>query len=148
MQAQRIGEIPVGAVIVKNNELIASGWNQPISLHDPCAHAEIIAIRKAGEALQNYRLVDCTLYVTLEPCFMCAGALVHSRIKRVVYGASDPKTGSVGSIMNLAQEPRLNHQLEVTAGVMAEQCSACISDFFKQRRAQKKALKQASLIRD
>ncbi|MFC0120246.1 tRNA adenosine(34) deaminase TadA [Pseudoalteromonas xiamenensis] len=143
-KAWQQGEIPVGAVLVKDNEFVAAGWNQSISLHDPSAHAEMMAIREAGKVLENYRLVDCTLYVTLEPCSMCAGLLVHSRIQRVVYGACDAKTGSAGSIMNLLQEPRLNHQVDITRGVLAEACSEKISAFFKARRAEKKALKQAA----
>jgi tRNA(adenine34) deaminase len=143
-KAWQQGEIPVGAVVVMNDQLVSAGWNQSITLHDPSAHAEMIAIREAGKAVENYRLVDCTLYVTLEPCSMCAGLLVHSRIKRVVYGACDAKTGSAGSIMNLLQEPRLNHQVDITRGVLAAQCSEKISAFFRERRAQKKALKQAT----
>ncbi|WP_105200837.1 MULTISPECIES: tRNA adenosine(34) deaminase TadA [unclassified Pseudoalteromonas] len=142
-RAEQIGEIPVGAVVVKDNQLIAEGWNQSITLNDPSAHAEMMAIRAAGEVLNNYRLIDCTLYVTLEPCSMCAGLLVHSRIDRLVFGATDLKTGSAGSIMNLVQEPRLNHQLEVTSGVLAEECSAQLSAFFKRRRQEHKELKKA-----
>ncbi|CCQ09507.1 tRNA-specific adenosine-34 deaminase [Pseudoalteromonas luteoviolacea B = ATCC 29581] len=146
--AWQLREIPVGAVLVKDNQLLAVGWNQSITLNDPSAHAEMIAIREAGKVLQNYRLVDCTLYVTLEPCSMCAGLLVHSRIKRVVYGACDAKTGSAGSIMNLLQEPKLNHQVEITRGVLAQQCATTISDFFKMRREEKKALKQAARLNE
>ncbi|MFY8273079.1 tRNA adenosine(34) deaminase TadA [Pseudoalteromonas sp. SSDWG2] len=142
-RAEAIGEIPVGAVIVKDNELIAEGWNQSITLNDPSAHAEMMAIRAAGQVLNNYRLIDCTLYVTLEPCSMCAGLLVHSRIERLVFGATDLKTGSAGSIMNLVQEPRLNHQLEVTSGVLAEQCSEQLSAFFRRRRQEHKERKKA-----
>ncbi|WP_462159213.1 tRNA adenosine(34) deaminase TadA [Pseudoalteromonas sp. GB56] len=142
-RAEAIDEIPVGAVLVKDDELIAQGWNQSITLNDPSAHAEMMAIRDAGKALNNYRLIDCTLYVTLEPCSMCAGLLVHSRIKRLVFGATDLKTGSAGSIMNLVQEPRLNHQLEVTSGVLAEQCAEQLSAFFKRRRQEHKEKKKA-----
>ncbi|WP_404341170.1 tRNA adenosine(34) deaminase TadA [Pseudoalteromonas mariniglutinosa] len=142
-QAQAINEIPVGAVLVKDSQLIAAGFNRSITDNDPSAHAEMIAIRNGGQALNNYRLVDCTLYVTLEPCSMCAGLLVHSRIKRLVYGATDAKTGSAGSIMNLLQEPKLNHQVDVTAGVMAKQCGDVISAFFKYRREEKKKAKHA-----
>ncbi len=142
-RAEAIDEIPVGAVLVKDDELIAEGWNQSITLNDPSAHAEMMAIRGAGKALNNYRLIDCTLYVTLEPCSMCAGLLVHSRIKRLVFGATDLKTGSAGSIMNLVQEPRLNHQLEVTSGVLAEQCAEQLSAFFKRRRQEHKEKKKA-----
>lgn len=139
--AWNIGEIPVGAVLVKDNQLISQGWNQSISLHDPSAHAEMIAIREGGRILNNYRLVDCTLYVTLEPCPMCAGLLVHSRIKRLVFGASDYKTGFAGSLMNLLSDQRLNHQVDVQSEVLASACANKISDFFKMRREQKKALK-------
>ncbi|OHU89228.1 MULTISPECIES: tRNA adenosine(34) deaminase TadA [Pseudoalteromonas] len=141
-KAKQQDEIPVGAVVVKDNQLIAAGWNQSICQHDPSAHAEMLAIREAGKVLENYRLVDCTLYVTLEPCPMCAGLLVHSRLKRVVFGAKDAKTGAAGSIMNIVKEPRLNHQLEVTEGVLAEQCSEKLSAFFKRRRKEIKAAKK------
>jgi tRNA(adenine34) deaminase len=143
-QAEQLNEIPVGAVLVKDNQLIASGYNRSITDNDPSAHAEMIAVREAGKALNNYRLIDCTLYVTLEPCSMCAGLLVHSRIKRLVFGAPDAKTGSAGSIMNLLQEPRLNHQVEVFGGVLADKCGNTISEFFKRRRAQIKAAKKAA----
>ena len=142
-RAEAIDEIPVGAIIVKNDEIIAEGWNQSITLNDPSAHAEMIAIRQAGQVLNNYRLIDCTLYVTLEPCSMCAGLLVHSRIKRLVFGATDLKTGSAGSIMNLVQEPRLNHQLDVTSGVLAQQCAEQLSAFFRRRRLEHKERKKA-----
>ena len=140
--AEQHGEIPVGAVLVSNGEVIASGFNQSIMNHDPSAHAEMIAIRNAGAKLENYRMLDCTLYVTLEPCPMCAGLLVHSRIKRVVYGANDLKTGACKSVFNLTQSDKLNHQLEVTEGVLAQQCSTMLSAFFKRRRDEKKALKK------
>ena len=143
-KAEAIDEIPVGAVLVKDNQLIAYGYNRSITDNDPSAHAEMMAIREGGKVLNNYRLIDCTLYVTLEPCSMCAGLLVHSRIKRLVFGAKDAKTGSAGSIMNLLQEPRLNHQVEVTSDVMGEQCGAVISAFFKRRREEKKAAKLAA----
>ena len=145
-QAEAINEIPVGAVVVANGEIIGQGYNQSITLNDPSAHAEMIAIRQAGEHLKNYRLIDCTLYVTLEPCPMCAGLLVHSRINRLVFGAPDAKTGAAGSVMNLACHDKLNHQINIESGVMAEQCSQLLSDFFKRRRKeikqQKAALKQ------
>ncbi len=141
-QAEDAGEVPVGAVLVKDQQVLAEGWNQMISQHDPSAHAEMLAVRQAGQRLQNYRLADCTLYVTLEPCSMCAGALVHSRISRLVYGASDYKTGAAGSIMNIVDHPKLNHQIAVTAGVLAEECAAMLSRFFQRRRAEQKALKQ------
>lgn len=143
-QAEQLNEIPVGAIVVKDNQLVSAGYNRSITDNDPSAHAEMIAIREAGKVLNNYRLIDCTLYVTLEPCSMCAGLLVHSRIKRLVFGAADAKTGSAGSIMNLLQEPRLNHQVEVFGGVLSEQCGNAISDFFKSRRAQIKAAKKAA----
>lgn len=142
--AQSQGEIPVGAVLVCNDEVVATGWNQSIQLHDPSAHAEMIAVRAAGEQVANYRMLDCTLYVTLEPCPMCAGLLVHSRIKRLVYGAADLKTGSAGSVFNLVANDKLNHQVAITSGVLGDECSTMLSAFFKQRRAEKKALKQAN----
>jgi len=142
-KAQQQGEIPVGAVLVKDGEVVGEGWNQSITLNDPSAHAEIMAIRDAGQRVGNYRLIDSTLYVTLEPCPMCAGALVHSRITKLVYGATDAKTGAAGSVMNLLQHSALNHQLEVVSGVCEEACSNKISDFFKFRRAEKKAQKKA-----
>ncbi|WP_394128984.1 tRNA adenosine(34) deaminase TadA [Shewanella maritima] len=142
--AEAKGEVPVGAVLVKDNQLIASGFNLSICEHNPTAHAEIECIRAAGQALQNYRMLGTTLYVTLEPCAMCAGAMVHSRIERVVYGADDLKTGAAGSVENLLQHPKLNHQLAITKGVLASECATQLSDFFKRRRAEKKALKQAN----
>jgi len=142
-KAEAIGEIPVGAVLVINDEIVGEGWNQSISQHDPSAHAEMIAVRAAGAKIGNYRLLDATLYVTLEPCAMCAGLLVHARVKRVVFGATDLKTGACGSVMDLARHPVLNHQLHVDGGVLAETCAQQLSDFFKRRRAEQKALKQA-----
>ncbi|MFC4656232.1 tRNA adenosine(34) deaminase TadA [Rheinheimera marina] len=142
-KAEQSGEIPVGAVLVKDGEIVGEGWNQSIQLHDPSAHAEMQAIRQAAGQIENYRLLDCTLYVTLEPCAMCAGLLVHSRIKRLVYGARDAKTGAAGSVIDIVRHPVLNHQLEVTADLMAEQCAAKLSDFFKRRRAEKKAARQS-----
>lgn len=140
--AESIGEIPVGAVIVdENNQIIGEGFNQPISKHNPTAHAEMIAIAQAGEYLKNYRLVNTTLYVTLEPCIMCAGAIIHSRIKRVVYGASDLKTGAAGSFTNILSHEGINHFAQVTGGVLAQECSTLLSHFFKKRRQQKKLLK-------
>ena len=134
-QAALNGEVPVGAIIVKDGGIIGRGSNAPIGLHDPTAHAEIIAMREAAQHLGNYRLVDCTLYVTLEPCAMCSGAMQHARIKRLVYGASDPKTGACGSVINLMSEEKLNHHTEVVGGVMAEECGAVLTGFFKQRRS-------------
>lgn len=132
--AESLGEVPVGALIVKDGEVIAAAHNQPIGLHDPSAHAEIQAIRKAAKILGNYRLVDCTLYVTLEPCVMCTGAIQHARIAQLVYGAHDPKTGACGSVVNLMTEDKLNHHTAVIAGVLAEPCGEMLSQFFKRRR--------------
>lgn len=142
MQAEAIDEIPVGAVVVCDDKIIGEGYNQSITLNDPSAHAEMIAIRQAGEKLDNYRLVDCTLYVTLEPCPMCAGLLVHSRISRLVYAANDEKTGAAGSVMNLCQHHQLNHQVEIESGLLADECSNMLSNFFKRRRAEKKEAKR------
>ena len=128
------GEVPVGAVVVRNGQVIAVGCNAPIGQHDPTAHAEIAALRAAAKVLGNYRLDDCDLFVTLEPCAMCAGAMLHARIKRVVFGAADPKTGAAGSIVNLFSEPRLNHQTEVQGGVLADQCTSFLQNFFKRKR--------------
>lgn len=133
-QAAEAGEVPVGAVVVKDGMVIGRGFNQPIGRHDPTAHAEIQAMRQAAAHLGNYRLVDCELFVTLEPCAMCSGAIQHARIARLVYGASDPKTGACGSVVNLMAEVRLNHHTEVTSGVLAEECGALLSAFFKVRR--------------
>ena len=137
-QAALNGEVPVGAIVVKDGVVIGRGSNAPVGLHDPTAHAEIIAMREAATYLGNYRLVDCTLYVTLEPCAMCSGAVQHARIARLVYGASDPKTGACGSVVNLMSEPKLNHHTEVLGGVLAEQCGAVLTAFFKQRRLSNK----------
>ncbi|WP_374664058.1 tRNA adenosine(34) deaminase TadA [Acinetobacter sp.] len=140
--AASIGEIPVGAIIVSGNQIIGAGFNAPISLNDPTAHAEIQAIRQACQSLQNYRLPDdATLYVTLEPCTMCVGALVHARIKRVVFGAIEPKAGSLVSVRQLLQSGYYNHVFEFEQGCMQEQCSAQLSAFFKMRREQKKQMK-------
>lgn len=136
-EAAKNAEVPVGAIVVKDGVVIGRGSNAPIQNHDPSAHAEIIAMREAAAFLGNYRLVDCTLYVTLEPCAMCSGAVQHARIAKLVYGAADPKTGACGSVVNLMNEPKLNHHCEVVSGVLAEECGALLSDFFKQRRAQK-----------
>ena len=132
--AAREGEVPVGAVVVKEGELIAEGWNRPIGHHDPTAHAEIQALRAAGRALQNYRLGGTTLYVTLEPCPMCAGAIVHARVQRVVFAAPDPRTGAAGSIYNILQSNELNHRCEVLGGVLAEESAALLRHFFRSRR--------------
>jgi tRNA(adenine34) deaminase len=136
-QAALAGEVPVGAIVVKDGVIVGRGYNAPISQHDPSAHAEIQAMRDAANTLGNYRLVGCTLYVTLEPCAMCSGAMQHARIARLVYGASDPKTGACGSVINLMAEPRLNHHTEVSSGVMAEQCGTVLSQFFASRRKNK-----------
>lgn len=128
------GEVPVGAVIVRNGEIVGRGGNAPIISRDPTAHAEIIALRDAASALGNYRLPGCDLYVTIEPCVMCAGAILHARIARVVYGAPDPKTGACGSVVDLFAEPRLNHHASVTAGVRATECAALLTRFFEARR--------------
>ena len=133
--AQAAGEVPVGAVVVKDGEIIGKGFNAPISRHDPAAHAEILALRDAANRLGNYRLPSCALYVSLEPCAMCVGAMLHARIARLVYGASDAKTGACGSVIDLFAEPRLNHHASVTAGVMEEECAALLRDFFAARRA-------------
>ena len=129
------GEVPVGAVVVKGGQIIGAGFNAPISRHDPSAHAEIQAMRAAASVLGNYRLAGCTLFVTLEPCAMCAGAVMHARIERLVFGAADPKTGACGSVVNLFGEERLNHHTVVEAGLMAEQCGELLTNFFRQRRA-------------
>ncbi|MDF0377289.1 tRNA adenosine(34) deaminase TadA [Methylophilus sp. YYY-1] len=136
-EAASLGEVPVGAIVVKEGQIIGKGRNAPISLNDPTAHAEIQAMREAAQHLGNYRLVDCTLYVTLEPCAMCSGAIQHARIARLVYGASDPKTGCCGSVVNLMAEQKLNHHCEVSHGVLADECGALLSDFFRQRRLAK-----------
>ena len=133
-QASAEGEVPVGAVVVKDGEVIGEGFNQPITHHDPSAHAEMIAIRAAGQHLKNYRLPDTTLYVTLEPCPMCAGLMIHSRIERLVFGAYDPKTGAAGSMFSHVQDERHNHTIEVEGGVLKEECSQLLKDFFKARR--------------
>jgi tRNA(adenine34) deaminase len=133
-QAAAAGEVPVGAVVVYDGVIIGRGYNQPIGQADPSSHAEIMAMRDAGRALGNYRLADCDLYVTLEPCVMCAGAIMHARIRRVFYGARDLKTGACGSVVDLFAEPRLNHHATVTGAVMADQAVALLQDFFAQRR--------------
>ncbi len=135
--AQQLGEVPVAAVVVKNGILIGEGYNQPISTHDPSAHAEIMALRHAAQQLTNYRLTGCTLYVTIEPCAMCAGAIIHSRIKRLVYGAPEPKAGVVISQLQLLSADFLNHQVEIVSGVLSEECSQLIRQFFKHKRSVK-----------
>ena len=136
-QAASVGEVPVGAIVVKDSEIIGFGFNTPICRHDPSAHAEMLALRDAALRVGNYRLVGCTLYVTLEPCAMCAGAIQHARIARLVYGAVDPKTGACGSVVDLMSEEKLNHHCEVQRGVMAEECGGVLSHFFSERRKKK-----------
>jgi tRNA(adenine34) deaminase len=133
-EAGACGEVPVGAILVLDGEIVGRGFNQPILRHDPTAHAEVMALRDAASRLGNYRLPGCELYVTLEPCAMCSGAIMHSRIARVVFGARDPKTGVAGSVMDLFAEPRLNHHATVTGGVMADACGSMLSSFFSARR--------------
>jgi tRNA(adenine34) deaminase len=142
--AQSAGEVPIGAVIVHQGEIIARGQNRVLRDHDPTAHAEIVALREAGRILENYRLVSrnpsrdttegCTLYVTLEPCAMCAGAILHARITRLVYAAPDPKAGACGSVLSVINHPQLNHKVEVTSGLLAEECSTLLTNFFRGRR--------------
>jgi len=134
--AWTLGEVPVGALVVKDGEVIATGFNQPIGTHDPTAHAEIMALRAAAAIVGNYRLPGCELFVTLEPCVMCAGAMMHARLARVVYGAADPKTGAGGSIVNLFAQDQLNHHTELTGGVLASECGALLKEFFAERRKQ------------
>lgn len=133
-EAWAAGEVPVGAVVVKDGGIVGRGFNAPISTHDPSGHAEIRALRDAATRLGNYRLVDCTLYVTLEPCAMCAGAIMHARLARVAFGAADPKTGAAGSVVDLFADKRLNHHTEVTAGVLSEDCAGLLRQFFAERR--------------
>ena len=133
-QAGALGEVPVGAVIVKDGEIIGRGFNQSITSNDPTTHAEIVALRDASQWLKNYRLVDCELYVTLEPCTMCVGAMLHARLKRVVFGASDPKTGACGSVIDLPAEAKLNHHATFIGGVLRHECGAMLKAFFQARR--------------
>ena len=137
-QASEAGEVPVGAVLVRGGQVIATGYNQPIGGHDPTAHAEMQALRFAAQAAGNYRLDECELFVTLEPCAMCAGAMLHARLKRVVFGAPDPKTGAAGSVIDLFANPQLNHQTQVQGGVLAGECGAVLQDFFQQRRSEQR----------
>jgi tRNA(adenine34) deaminase len=133
-KAEQEDEVPVGAIIVYEDQIIGEGWNHPISLNDPSAHAEIMALRDAGKNMGNYRLPNATMYVTLEPCAMCAGALVHARISKLVYAVDDPKTGACGSVFNLLQTEELNHKVEIEKGIMEDECRALIQDFFKSKR--------------
>ena len=151
LNAQLIGEVPVGAVVVRELEgrrqVVATGYNRPITTHDPTAHAEIVALRHAAQLLGNYRLPGCTLYVTLEPCGMCAVAMMHARLDRVVYGAPDPKTGAAGSVVDLFAQPRLNHHTRVSGGVLAEPCGQLLRDFFAARRSRgRAATRQAPVL--
>jgi len=133
-EAERAGEVPVGAVIVKDGVIVGEGWNRPISSADPTAHAEIVALRAAAQTLNSYRLLDTTLYVTLEPCAMCAGAMVHARVKRLVYAATDPRAGAAGSIFNIVHHEALNHRIQCEGGVLADECSEMLRQFFIARR--------------
>jgi len=133
-KAEAAGEVPVGAVLVKDNKLIAEGWNQPITSHDATSHAEIMAMRAAGKKLNNYRLIDTTMYVTLEPCSMCVGAMIHARVSKVVYGAAEPRTGALGGAFNLLDANQHNHIFEVVSGVLADESKNLLQDFFQSRR--------------
>lgn len=133
-KAEAVGEVPVGAVLVQGDQLLAEGWNRPIGDHDPSAHAEVVALRAAGASLENYRLAGTTLYVTLEPCLMCVGAIVHARVERLVFGAPDPKSGAVTSLYRGFELPGLNHRVAVTAGIMATECGELLRNFFRARR--------------
>lgn len=139
-----VGEVPVGAVIMREGQVIATGYNRPITTHDPTAHAEIVALRHAAQLLENYRLPECELYVTLEPCAMCAMALMHARLKRVVFGALDPKTGVAGSVIDLFANPQLNHHTQIVGGVLAQPCGDLLREFFAERRVQQKAMRLAA----
>lgn len=133
-EAERANEVPVGAVVVKDGVIVGEGWNRPIGSNDPTAHAEIVALRAAAQHLKTYRLLDTTLYVTLEPCAMCAGAMVHARVKRLVYAAPDPRAGAAGSIFNVVQHEALNHRIQTEGGLMAEECATMLRAFFRARR--------------
>jgi tRNA(adenine34) deaminase len=133
-QALDAGEVPIGAIVVLGDKIVGRGWNRNVSDRDPSAHAEIVALRNAGTAIGNHRLIGCNLFVTIEPCAMCAGAMVHARLKRLVYGADDPKAGAVHSVMQVLNHPQLNHKMEVRGGVAAERCAELLQEFFKSRR--------------
>ncbi len=133
-EAELAGEVPVGALLVKDGEVIARGWNRPIGDQDPSAHAEMVALRTGGKVLESYRLIGTTLYVTLEPCVMCAGAMVHARVSRLVFGAPDPRAGAAGSVFNVVNHPALNHRIDVTGGVLADECAGLLRGFFAARR--------------
>lgn len=137
-RAESEGEVPVGAIVVLNEEVIGEGWNRPIIDNDPTAHAEIMALRSAAKKINNYRLLDTTLYVTLEPCIMCTGAIIHSRVKRVVYGAQDPKAGAANSAFTILGTDCLNHKVCVDSGLMAEECGKVLTEFFRNKRKEKK----------
>lgn len=143
-KAEALGEVPVGAVLVKDDKIIGRGWNQTITTNDPSAHAEILAMRDAGQQLNNYRLIGTTMYVTLEPCAMCAMAMVHARVERIVYATPDPRTGSVGSVYDIPNDSRFNHQINCDCGVLAEEASTMLRDFFRTKRAAAKAAKLAN----
>lgn len=148
LKADALNEVPVGAIVVLNGEVIGRGFNQPISAQDPTAHAEMMALRDAAKHVSNYRIVDADLYVTIEPCTMCSGAIVHSRVQRVIFGAAEPKSGVVMSQKNIFNEPYLNHNVEVLGGVLAEECTEVMQNFFKRRRKEKKALKVSLLLKE
>ncbi|MFZ0313651.1 MAG: tRNA adenosine(34) deaminase TadA [Candidatus Korobacteraceae bacterium] len=133
-RALALGEVPVGAIVVQDGGIVGRGCNRPLSANDPTAHAEILALREAGLTIGNYRLLDCDLYVTVEPCAMCAGAITHARLRRLVYGAEDPKAGAVHSMLQLLNHPKLNHQVEVSSGVLAARCMDLLQSFFRERR--------------
>ncbi|NKF23796.1 tRNA adenosine(34) deaminase TadA [Solimonas marina] len=143
-RARLAGEVPVGAVVVQDDRIVGEGWNRPIGTHDPSAHAEMVAMRDAAQRLGNYRLGGTTLYVTLEPCVMCAGAIIHARVQRLVFGAMDPKAGAVSSVYDVIATPRLNHRLEWQGKVCGDDCGALLRDFFRERRAAAKAARQAT----
>jgi tRNA(adenine34) deaminase len=135
-RALALGEVPVGAVVVYDSRVVGRGCNRPLSAHDPTAHAEILALREAGQTIGNYRLLDCDLFVTVEPCAMCAGAITHARIRRLIYGAEDPKAGAVHSMLQVLNHPKLNHKVEVTSGVLAARCMDLLQNFFRERRTE------------